>query len=214
MIKEVVKQSIIYRKWSNYVTKAKQFKEDKIAIETWEKNGRPAPPPQIFKRLEIKEYAKEHQIKILVETGTYLGETVDYFKDFFKKIISIELDHKLYARAKEKFSKEKHIQIYQGDSGDAIQNIIENISEPCLFWLDGHYSEGITAKGELNTPIIKELDHIFNHKVDNHIILIDDARCFTGNDDYPTIEFLRNYIKQKDSSLKFSVKDDIIRVHK
>ena len=32
---------------------------------------------------------------------------------------------------------------------------------PAIFWLDGHYSAGITAMGEQATPIFKELTHIF-----------------------------------------------------
>ena len=88
------------------------------------------------------------------------------------------------------------------------------MNEPCLFWLDGHYSEGITAKGQLNTPILAELNHILNHSIKDHVILIDDARCFNGLDDYPTIDELKKIIVDKKPALQFSVADDIIRIHK
>ena len=39
-------------------------------------------------------------LNILIETGTFKGDTVDKFKNFFDKIISIELSETLWARAK------------------------------------------------------------------------------------------------------------------
>jgi hypothetical protein len=188
--------------------------ENKLLIAQWEKNGRPSPPPQLYKRLVIKKYADQYGIKVFLETGTYLGETLDYCRSIFSKLISIELDVKLFEKAKIKFADEKKITLYQGDSGEVIEKVLTDITEPCLFWLDGHYSEGFTAKGDLNTPIVNELNHIFEHGIDDHVILIDDARCFVGKDDYPSLESLEAFIKSKKPDLKFSVNDDIIRLHK
>ena len=92
--------------------------------------------------------------------------------------------------------------------------ILSQIEEPCLFWLDGHYSEGITAKGEKETPILEELKHIFNHPIEDNIILIDDARCFTGYGDYPNIEGLKAVLLSRYPDNAFSIEDDIIRTHK
>jgi hypothetical protein len=41
--------------------------------------------------------------------------------------------------------------------------IIKDLNEPAIFWLDGHYSSGITAKGDKICPIFEELDSIFNN---------------------------------------------------
>jgi hypothetical protein len=216
-LKNAVKKTFIYslwRYWKKQKETVKESADQKKEMKDWEKNGRPVPPPPLYKREELKKYATANGIKVFIETGTYLGETISYLKNVFDKLISIELGQKLYDNAKKKFSKDKHVQILQGDSGEILQNIINDISEPCLFWLDGHYSDGITAKGKSNTPVLKELEHIFNHTTEGHVILIDDARCFIGKDDYPTIEFLENYTRQKNKALQFSVKDDIIRIHK
>jgi hypothetical protein len=86
-----------------------------------------------------------------------------------------------------------------------------------LFWLDAHYypnSGGTTAKGELETPIIKELHCILNHPVEGHVILIDDAREFPGRNNYPTIAQLQDLIVKRHPNRAFEVKDDIIRIHK
>ncbi len=165
------------------------------------------------KQTIIKQYQKFYSLSIFIETGTYKGDMVQAMKNNFKKIYSIELGEDLYKKAKEKFKKEKHIIILNGDSGKLLPEILNNIKEPCLFWLDAHYSKGCTVKGELDTPIRQELKSIFNHSIKNHVILIDDARCFTGENDYPTIEELKEFTKNNSNYNKFEIKNDIIRIY-
>lgn len=182
-------------------------------LREWKSNGRPSPPPQIYKHSVIKEYANKYGTRVFIETGTFMGDTIESCKRTFKRLVSIELDQKLYQKAKHRFKNNKHVYLYQGDSGEVIEKVLSDVSEPCLFWLDGHYSEGVTAKGDLNTPIIAEVTHILNRWIDGHVILIDDARCFIGKEDYPTIGFLCDYIKSRNPNLNFSVNFDIIRIH-
>lgn len=111
-----------------------------------------------------------------VETGTYEGFGVLLaLQAKFKHIISIEIDQNLYQSCKQKFSSYPHVDIYHGDSAIVLGKIIENISEPITFWLDGHNSSSIVLSK--NTPILEELEQINNHPIKNHIILIDDIRC-------------------------------------
>ena len=98
-----------------------------------------------------------------------------------------------------------------GDSAVLLSSVIKDIPEPVIFWLDGHYSGGKTAKGESECPIWSELDQIITRQLP-HIILIDDARCFIGKQDYPTIEELQRYFVDKNINHSFEVKDDIIRI--
>ncbi|MEK7590050.1 MAG: hypothetical protein AAB475_02235 [Patescibacteria group bacterium] len=144
------------------------------------------PQGHILKEITVKKYKKHFKVKTFIETGTYLGEMVDAVKDSFDKIYSIELNEELYKKAKNNFARFSNIEIMHGDSGEILPELLNNINEPILFWLDGHYSAGNTSKGSLNTPIIKELVTIFQHPIKQHIILIDDARLFNGADDYPT----------------------------
>ena len=209
-LKKIVKGSYFYSIW----VKFRQANNEKETLRNWRSNGKPVPPPHIYKGLVIKKYANDYRIAVFIETGTYLGETVDFVKRLFRKIFSIELDLKLYQAAKERFAREKNIAIRQGDSGEVIESILSNISEPCIFWLDGHYSEGFTAKGKLNTPILAELGHIFAHSNQDHVILIDDARCFDGLNDYPTLDVLKQFVVNKRPNFQFYVEDDIIRIHK
>jgi len=176
-------------------------------------SGNPTIPPSYeIKRQIIEKYESQFDAKIFIETGTYLGDTVFALKDKFKKLISIELDINLFEKSKERLGPYKHIELIQGDSSKVLPSIINEINEPILFWLDGHYSGIGTAKGEGNTPILKELDIILNHHIKNHVILIDDARCFIGESGYPTIEELQKFVYKINNKMFFSVENDIIRI--
>jgi len=186
----------------------------RMTVRSWNKKGNPIPAPNVIKQKTVKEYAEMFSVETFIETGTYLGDMVDAVRDTFNKIYSIELDKTLYGQAKKKFSRHHNISIFHGDSSKVLPVILADISKPCLFWLDGHYSGGITAKGDFNTPIMQELNCILDHFIEEHVILIDDAREFNGDNDYPTLEELKKRIFRKYPDWKFDTKDDIIRIHK
>ena len=177
----------------------------------WLKNDKPIPVPHIVKQKAIGSYKNEYGIDIFVETGTYLGDMVQAQLSQFKKIISIELGEKLYKKARKRFRKYNHVEILQGDSGVKLKGVVANLDACAVFWLDGHYSGGITAQGNLNCPIYAELDAIFSRGDLDHVILIDDARHFVGAEDYPTIEELKKYVNDKRVGYDCLVQDDIIR---
>jgi len=206
MFKKIIKHTPIY----NALIWIKQRKD----VYDWKKNGKPVPPPPLIKQRVVKKYAKCFEKDVLIETGTCEGNMVYAMKNNFKKIFSVEIDNNLFKQAKQRFTNYPHIHIVHGDSGKVLPQILNSLSESCLFWLDAHYSGGTTGRGEKETPIMKELQYILNHSIDNHVILIDDARCFTGQNDYPTIKELRDYLLRKSPSLIFEIKNDIIRIYK
>ena len=169
------------------------------------------PPPHWVKQKTIQTYQKKYRVITLIESGTCLGDMVDAQKAYFKKIYSIELGKELFENAKNRFINENNITILQGDSGKVLPTILKELKDPAIFWLDGHYSGGITAKGDKECPIFEEIDAIFENKKLNHIILIDDARCFSGVNDYPPLDNLTNYVKNKNNDYRVNVKYDIIR---
>jgi hypothetical protein len=187
---------------------------DKRVLREWQARGRPAPPPQFIKQRTVKEYARRFQINTFIETGTYLGDMVDACRNAFRRIVSVEVDAQLYERAQDRFRNVTHISIVHGDSADILPDLLKTITSPCLFWLDGHYSGGITGRGRQDTPIRRELDCILAHPVAEHVILIDDARCFTGHNAYPTLEELGQIVANRDLNRICEVRDDIVRIHK
>jgi len=191
--------------------KKKEIINHKEQLAEWERNGKPLPPPHIVKQMAIEEYLRKFHTEILVETGTYLGDMVEAQRDHFKKIYSIELSKKLFNRAQKRFKKNLHIKILHGDSGIVLNKLMNEIDKPALFWLDGHYSEGITAKGEKECPVPEELKAILKSSLP-HIILIDDAQLFNGTHDYPTVEQIEEIIRSNNRKYLVEIKDDIIRL--
>jgi hypothetical protein len=186
----------------------------KIELRSWEKKGKPFPLPRLMKQGLIKEYARRFSIHTLIETGTYLGDMVNATKSDFKEIFSIELDNALWKRAKKRFAGFKHISIIHGSSANVLPKVLSNVTWPCLFWLDAHYSGGITAKDNLDSPIMEELRCILDQPSEDYVILIDDARKFVGQNTYPTLEKVKDLIVKSHPNWVFEVKDDIIRIHK
>jgi len=204
-IKSAVKRTFLYDVYSR-VRESRKLRE-------WQAAGKPVPPPQEMKQRTVKEYAARFGIHTLVETGTYLGDMIGACRNDFDTIFSLELDSSLCQLARQRFDSFGHISIIEGDSADLLPDILADIKDPCLFWLDGHYSEGITAKGNSQTPVRQELGLILKHPVAGHVILIDDARCFTGDNDYPTIQEVQEMVLASDCDRFFEVQDDIIRIH-
>jgi hypothetical protein len=194
------------------ITARGRMRDEKRKVEEWVRDGRPIPPPNLVKQRIVNQYGRDYAVKTLVETGTFLGDMVHACRKNFHRIASIELDPQLYQNASQRFESDRHIKIYEGDSASLLSKISEEISEPCLFWLDGHYSAGITAKGDLNTPIMDELTAICDHPIDGHVILIDDARCFTGEDDYPTVGEVRDFMSSRKPDYRFELDLDIMRI--
>jgi len=194
----------------NYFYEKKEFRLNKEELRQWESDGCPVPPPHSAKQKIIEKYAKAYSCSILIETGTYLGDTVFSQKDNFEGIISIELSNRLFNAAMRRFKKYSHIKVLHGNSGDILPEIMPGIDRRSLLWLDGHYSSGLTARGETESPVFRELDAIFRNNSFFHIILIDDARLFIGKRDYPTMDELNVFIKQKGPGYKLIIESDII----
>lgn len=176
----------------------------------WKKNGCPVPPPCIVKQEVISQYQQTYGYNILIETGTYKGDMVEAQKTRFGKIISIELCRPLFEKATKRFKKDNNVSIVYGDSGKILPEILPDIQQPVIFWLDGHYSEGVTAKGDKETPILEELNAIFELSPFRHVILIDDARLFIGDDNYLDIKDLIYFIKVRNKEYSVEIKHDII----
>lgn len=188
-------------------------------LRTFQKE--PVPPSYELKRDILNGFREKYRLKTFVETGTFFGDTVEYFKNSFEKVISIELAEDLAKKAQERFAGDANVAILQGDSGQILKQILPGIREPVLFWLDGHYSSEFfvgeqlikTARTDKDTPIEEELNTILASPL-KHVILIDDARGFTGVGDYPSVGSIQRKVrKAKGSAYQCKVENDIIRIY-
>lgn len=187
------------------------YRENK-QLKDWIANGESGAPPHVVKQRTIKDAQREYSLKVLVETGTYYGDMVYAMRNVFEKIYSIELSKDLHAQAVKRFAKFNNMVFVQGDSATELKKIVCQLKQPALFWLDGHYSAGVTALGKTVTPIFEELDSIFASGQKGHVLLIDDARLFGSDAGYPTIEALYAFITERAPRASLTIKDDSIKV--
>jgi hypothetical protein len=179
----------------------------------WTLRGRRLPPPGAVKQLVIARYAGQYGLKRLIETGTHYGDMVAAMSPRFDRLDSIEIYEPLYRKALARFTGHENIYLHHGDSEKALPAILSALAEPALFWLDAHYSGEGTGKGELETPVLKELKCILDHPIKRHVILIDDARLFEGRDGYPRTAELKDFLDRHGPDKQFIVQDDIIRIY-
>lgn len=169
-------------------------------------------PPHLLKRRVLRSLAARHGVRVMIETGTYMGDMVAAQLRAFRRIDTIELSPELAARARGRFAGKSQVTIHQGDSASVLGRLMAQLSEPALIWLDAHWSGGITAGDPNRVPIMKELDVILSHPLPGHVVLIDDARCFDGTAGYPVVREIEDRVARSEHRYTVTVADDIIRV--
>jgi hypothetical protein len=176
------------------------------AIFSWP----PLSATNLEKQLLIARHGRQRGINNFIETGTFQGEMIEAQRENFKKLVSIELGDELYQAACRRFEKFGHIQLLHGDSGMKLSEAIRLVDGPTLYWLDAHYSRGATARGEKETPVLKELSIIAARREAGDLILIDDARHFGLKMGYPRISTVRKFVARTWPNYSFIVEADVI----
>lgn len=129
----------------------------------------------------ILEWAQQRigsRPKVFVETGTLNGDTALSVAPLFEQVRTIEVDRGLQKHAAKRCSIYPAITVHRGDSGQILGEIISPIREPICFYLDAHYSGGVTGRSHINdVPLYRELYHVAQHDYPD-IIIIDDLDYF------------------------------------
>ncbi len=168
---------------------------DALSYPLWTMRGKPSPDNHHFKVARILRLRRTLNIGTLIETGTFFGQTVSASLRHFDKVFSVELSERLYNENRASFREYKNVAIYLGDSSSRLGEMIESASGRILYWLDGHYSDGVTARGKEVTPILEELRIIKSKGRQGDCILIDDIRLFTGRGGYPAVGEVTELLK-------------------
>ncbi len=172
--------------------------------------GAYAPAPHGQKMRVLKRYIPQDRLVTLVETGTYFGDTVSSLKDLCAEVISIEVDPALHEFAKRRFRSCPKVRLVFGDCAEELPKVLAEINRPAVFWLDGHWSGGITGRGLLDDPILLSLQQIKAHSLNSHVLLIDDARCFDGRESRPHIVDVIELLKSINPEYRILIHQDII----
>jgi hypothetical protein len=168
-------------------------------MDRWIRSGRPAPPPHSVKVRNLLVLADLFDIDVLVETGTYKGDMIAATLHRFDRIYSIEIDPRLAKAAQARFRRsDQKVSIVVGDSGKALPEIVRQLPDRALFWLDGHYSGKGTGKGEIDTPILAEIETIASlRKGRGDVVIVDDARLFGRLPAYPQLDDFVGILRAK-----------------
>lgn len=177
----------------------------------WKLRGEPLRSPHLLKQRTVREYADKYRLRVLVETGTYYGEMVAAMKRRFDTIYSVEYDHQLAQRAIKKFARHRHIHILEGDSQRVVPELLQQLQEPALFWLDAGYYGWAGLQGD-KQRLTAELDAILRDSTRQHVILMDDARGLNGQNGAPTVAELKQRIESEFPGRTVQVKHDILRI--
>jgi hypothetical protein len=190
------------------------FNENKYLIfEAYQSRSYTPPIPEFIKHAYILKNSIEGST--FIETGTYYGETTKFLikNGSFKKIITIEPDKQLFYLAQNLFLNNHLVSILNLTSEEFFPDFLPTLKGDVTYFLDGHYSEGVTFQGSKDTPIYIELETIAkNLKNQGKVsIMIDDFHTFNPSvgkfKDYPTNSFL---VKWADTNqLNWFVHNDI-----
>lgn len=175
----------------------------------WYKKKRCAPPsPHFVKQSVLLRNAIGNAT--WVETGTYLGSTTSFLAERFPVVHTIEPSRECLQIARQNLNTFKNIIFHNGTSENCLESICKSLTGDICFWLDGHYSSGITFQGDKDTPIIYELEIISKNitRFNNVVILIDDIRCsHIDAENYPSIDYYVEWAKG--NNMLWNVEQDI-----
>lgn len=118
-------------------------------------------------------------LEVLVETGTFEGDTLASLGDRFAALHSIELSPEYFAAAQARFAGDSRISLYQGDSAEKLRQVRATLpADGVLYFLDAHWCVATNTAGEASQcPLLDEIAAIGSLGTGS-VIVIDDARLF------------------------------------
>ncbi len=170
----------------------------------------PLPASSREKQALVTRLGRLRGINNFIETGTFEGDMVEAQREVFRTIATIELSEKFWEAARGRFAAWPHIHVLHGDSGAMLPEAMRLVSGPALYWLDAHYSKGETARGEAETPVLKELSLIAARGQAGDVILIDDARLFGWRRGYPRLARVRSFVTRHWPGCAVTIESDVI----
>jgi hypothetical protein len=175
----------------------------------WALEGRPD-VGMYFKQERCRRIARAHGCRVLIETGTFLGDMVEAMRGSVAAIHSIELDEELFAQAVRRFQSAPEVHLYQGDSAEKLPIVLRQVSERAIIWLDGHYSGEGTGRGSADCPVLAELDALVASGRPDHCILIDDAADFGRLPGYPSLDAIRSRLHAINPAYSVQIENNCI----
>ena len=177
----------------------------------WVGRGYESPSPSWIKRSVLLRIGAKNATWI--ETGTFMGDTAALLAPQSKAVYTIEPEQSLFEQAEARFRNDPHVNVIHGLSESVLPTLLPTLSGKVNFWLDGHYSGGITHQGPTDCPVRDELANIQKNlsHFESVIVMIDDIRCFDPTiplyADYPDLDYLVDWARK--NNLRWHIEHDI-----
>lgn len=128
----------------------------------------------------FRTYTAHHpEIRTLVETGTFQGQTAFEALRYFERVMTVEHDLRLCREAHARYMN-MGIDFYFGDSAEFLRRNLSKVEGDAFIYLDAHWSGWGEAPEVL--PLWAELQAIFETGRSSDVIAIDDVRlCGTNH---------------------------------
>jgi len=165
----------------------------------------------------VKILRRQLPLSVMVETGTFKGDTAVAVAQLFQKIYTIELSKDLFSATHQRLEAFKNISHINGSSPDVLRTLRSELRQgSVLYWLDAHWCGETTAGVGYECPLMDELGAIGSLN-DNSVILIDDARYFLAPPpqphnvhDWPVLSNVLDYLRALSDRHRLWIINDVI----
>jgi len=120
-----------------------------------------------------------YQIDTFVETGTYKGDTAVWAAKRYQQVITCEASFEIFNLAQKRLARYTNIEHHSGHSLETLKQVLPNLADPVLYWIDSHWSAEQTYGENDECPLLDELQIILTHSSES-FIFVDDARYFSS----------------------------------
>ena len=164
---------------------------------------------------QLKAVGKRTNAKCLVETGTFLGNTSMRCSRVFDQVFTIELDEKLYEQASKYLSSRSNVVCVQGDATVELPKVLQRPEcDNAVIFLDGHFSQGESAHGEVPEPACELLASLAEYKSKISGIVVDDFRLFGVEAGWPRKSELLRTAEEHFGDYRMAVHLDQLTIEK
>jgi hypothetical protein len=155
-----------------------------------------------FHMKRVTKYVNCRDYRIAVETGTLFGDSALRLNRYFPEVYTIEINRDLFEKAMTRVKNYPGIKVLFGDSVAVLEDLVQKLQDPCLFYLDAHFSgdrstdwkasrwkgykvdtgcAGDRSIAENQVPLFKEIQLIYKFVKSECVIYIDDIDKFDEN---------------------------------
>ena len=162
---------------------------------------------------QLKAMARRSGASMLIEAGTYVGNTAMRASRAFDRVITIELSPELHRQASGYLARRKNVECILGDASKVLPEVLARPDvKDALIFLDGHFSHADTTHGDEIEPACTEIRDLAAHKDKIAGIVVDDFREFGTQPGFPRKSELLRTIEESFADYQVAVHLDQVLI--